>query len=166
VNLREDDLLDPLNRWIAQLFAPARVDNTVAELLASQQLGSSAGLREAAAKRLADAEARLRRHQAAIEAGVEPVALVEAINRAHAEKEAARAELAHTPAAQTLDEAEIYAMIDSLDDVGAALKAGKPESLTQLYQQLRLELRYEPDERAVFATVSPRVVSECVRGAT
>lgn len=99
VNLREDNLLDPLNRRIAKLFAPEHVDNTVAELLASQQLDTSVGLRETAAKRLADAEARLRRHQAAIEAGVEPVALVEAINRAHAEKEAARAELAHTPAA-------------------------------------------------------------------
>lgn len=57
-------------------------------------------------------------------------------------------------------------MIDPLDDVGAALKAGKPESLTRLYQQLRLELRYEPDERVVFTRVSPRVVSECVRGGT
>ena len=55
-------------------------------------------------------------------------------------------------------------MIDSLGNVGAALKNGRPERLSQLYQKLRLELRYKPGERAVDVTVSPRVVSECVRG--
>jgi hypothetical protein len=90
--------------------------------------------------------------------------VVEAVNEAQAQRAAAQAELAGTPELNLVPEAEVYAMIDSLGDVGAALKDRRPESLGQLYQKLRLELRYEPGERAVDVTASPRVVSECVRG--
>jgi hypothetical protein len=45
-----------------------------------------------------------------------------------------------------------------LGDVGAKLKAGKPERLAQLYADLRLELRYEKAEEAAYATAS----SACV----
>ena len=65
----------------------------VSALLASQ--GSAdprSGSRDAAEKRLADAEGRLRRFQAAIASGVDPMALVEPINEAQAQREAARNE--------------------------------------------------------------------------
>ncbi len=73
-----------------------------------------------AAKRLADAEPRLRRFQTAIAAGVDPAALVESINQAQAQRAAAHAELDNTPLPQMLTEAEIYAMIDYLGDVDSA----------------------------------------------
>jgi hypothetical protein len=57
-------------------------------------------------------------------------------------------------------------MIDSLGDVGAALADAQPESLSRLYQHLGIELRYEPHDRAVVMTASPRVVSARVRGGT
>lgn len=52
-----------------------------------------------------------------------------------------------------------YVMIDSLGGVGAVLSNSRPESLSRLYQDLRLELRYEPREHAVVVTASPRVVN-------
>jgi hypothetical protein len=55
----------------------------------------------------------------AIEAGVDPAALVEAINTAQAERAAVRAELDSAPAQRTLDRADVFAMVDSLGDVGA-----------------------------------------------
>ena len=70
----------------------------------------------------------------------------------------------HSGATRT--DGEVFAMIDSLGDVGAALSEARPESLSRLYRDLRLELRYEPAERAVVATVLPRVLSERVRGGT
>lgn len=167
VNLREADVLEPLNGWIGRLFDRDNVDRTVAALVASQEgMGRASDGREAVKKRLTDAEARLRRFQAAIETGVDPAAVVEAINEAQAQRTAARAELDGTPAPNALTEAEVYAMIDSLGDVDAVLSDAQPESLSRLYQALRLELRYEPDERAVVVTASPRVVNECVRGGT
>ena len=65
-----------------------------------------------------------------------------------------------------MSDAEIHAMIDSLGDVGAALTQAKPTSLSRLYQQLRLQLRYDPQGQAVLVTAQPRVDSARVRGGT
>lgn len=78
--------------------------------------------REGIKARLIKSEARLRRLQAAIEAGVDPAAVVEGIDEAQAERAAAKAELENTSVPDVLGDAEIYAMIDSLGDVGAALR--------------------------------------------
>jgi hypothetical protein len=129
VNLREDDVLEPLNSWIGHLFGRENVDQTVAALIASQrQTPAGSKDRDAMKKRLADAEARLRRYQDAIAAGVDPAALVEAINQAQAQRAAAQAELEGAPPPTDLTDAEVYAMIDSLGDVGAALTDARPES--------------------------------------
>ncbi|MCA1677394.1 MAG: hypothetical protein LC799_36195 [Actinobacteria bacterium] len=77
--------------------------------------------REAASKRLADAEGWLHRFQTAIAAGVDPAALVDAINQAQAQRAAAQAELDGAPAPNTLTEAHVHAMIDYLGNVGRAL---------------------------------------------
>ena len=61
------------------------------------------------------------RYQAAIAAGVDPAAMVEAINQAQAERRAAQAEIDSAPAAAVLAAADVHAMIESLGDVGAAL---------------------------------------------
>jgi hypothetical protein len=86
------------------------------------------------------------------------------INRAQAERAAAEAEVANLPTSTVITDAEIHAMIDSLGDVGAALSDAKPDSLSQLYQRLRLDLRYKPHENAVEVTSNLRVVSTGVRG--
>ncbi len=70
---------------------------------------------------LSNAEARLRRHQAAIEAGIDPAAIVDAINQAQAERAAARTKLDGRPAVQELTRQDVEAAIDSIGDIGAAL---------------------------------------------
>jgi hypothetical protein len=164
VNLREYDVLEPLNSWIGRLFDRHNVDRTVVALVASQADGAKSGEHDAAKKRLTEAEKRLKRFQDAIAAGVEPSGLVDAINEAQAQRTAAQAELEGAPAPAVVADAEVYAMIDSLGDVGAVLKDANPERLEQLYQALRLELRYQPHERVVDVQLAPRVVSACVRG--
>ncbi|OLF05307.1 hypothetical protein BU204_37230 [Actinophytocola xanthii] len=157
-------MVEPLNAWIGGLFGRDNIDRLVDKLVVSQESGQVDAAREVAKKRLADAEARLRRHQSAIEAGVDPAALVEVINTAQAERAAARAELDNAPAQRTLDRADVFAMVDSLGDVGARLGDAKPQSLIKLYSELRLDLRYEPEEQAVYVAASPRVVNVRVRG--
>jgi hypothetical protein len=165
VNLREDVVMPALHGWLCRVFDPDNVDETVTALVGSQEAQPGIG-REVVEKRLADAEARLRRHQAAIEAGVDPAAVVEAINAAQAERAAARVELEHRPATATFGRAEVYAMLDSLGDVSRALNSRRPERVAQVYRDLRLELRYDKEKETVDATVSPRVVNVCVRGGT
>ncbi|GLY71235.1 recombinase family protein [Amycolatopsis taiwanensis] len=140
VYLREDPLVEAVNGWLGRLFAQENVDQTVAELVASQEGGRTRPSgREAAKDRLDAAEAKLRRFQAAIEAGVDPAALVEAINEAQSQRAAARAELDNAPTPNTISDAEVYAMIDSLGDVAEALANPKRESLENLYAAVDLQ---------------------------
>lgn len=89
--LRESTIRDAVNGWLEGLFRPENVDRTVAALVASQEgAGRKQAGGEAAKMRLADAEARIRKFQAAIAAGVDPAALVDVINTAHAERVAAQ----------------------------------------------------------------------------
>ncbi|WP_236792389.1 recombinase family protein [Amycolatopsis sp. GM8] len=101
--------------WIGGLFARENVDRTVAALIASQPAtGGLADDRATAKHRLADAETRLRRPQAA-----------------------ARAELDNVPELTTATDAKVYAPIDSLGDVGTALAGPKPEKAASPYDLLR-----------------------------
>jgi len=54
-------------------------------------------------------------------------------NEAQAERAAARAQVEGAPAPNLFTDAEVYAMIDSLGDVDAALSGTKPDTLEGLY---------------------------------
>jgi hypothetical protein len=124
------------------------------------------GARDAVKKRLAHAEAKLRRLRAAIEAGVDPVALVKSINAAQARRAAAQAELDGTPAPMLVEAAEIYARIDSLGDVGAVVAQGEPQEVMDLYAALDLQIQFDYHAHAADVIIKPvrPVNSECVRG--
>lgn len=92
---------------------------------------------------------------AAIESGANSVALVDAINRAQEEREAARKELEQLPSGRTLDIAEVHAMVDYLGDVGAAMDRANPVEFQELYEALRLELVFDHEAKAVDVTVRP-----------
>jgi hypothetical protein len=113
----------------------------------------------AADKAVADADQRLRRLHAAIEAGVDPIALVKPINRAQEGLEVARFEQQRVPTAEALGQPDVEAMLDHIGDVGAALQRADPAKLEELYRSLGLEMTYRSE-----VTVQPRVVSERVRG--
>jgi hypothetical protein len=75
------------------------------------------------------------------------------MNQAQADKAAAQAEIdAASKQAKPPNVAEIYAMIDSLGDVGATLTDAKPTALTRLYKELNVSAVYQPGERAVDVT--------------
>ena len=120
--------------------------------------------REAGKRRLADAEQALSRFQAAIAAGVDPTALVEGINKAKAQRDAVRAELASQPKAFVLDAAEVHATVDSLGDVGAVIHKAEPDTLANLYRDLRLQVSYRHSAGGAEATATIGVGNECVRG--
>jgi hypothetical protein len=88
------------------------------------------------------------------------------INAAQAQRAAARAELDGAPAPNLLTDAEVYAMVDSLGDVGAALSDAEEESLADLYMAVDLQVRYEPEVNAadVGIRLGRRVNSAGVRG--
>ena len=138
--------------------------DTVRRMLDADAGKTATARGKAAARAVAEAEQRLRRLQSAIEAGVDPAALVEPINRAQQEVDAARAELQHNPTVQTLSRAEIDAMIDYLGDVGSAFNRAEPAHLEELYGSLCLEVIYEPGERIAQLSIRPRGVVNVSEG--
>ena len=107
---------------------------------------------------------KLLRHRAAIEAGVDPAALVEAINAAQADRAAARAALDSLADDPVLDLRQIDAMVDSLGDIAATIGQGEPSDQVNLYRAFGIRMRYEPRENLVLVQSEPRVVSARVRG--
>ncbi|HEU5474326.1 MAG TPA: recombinase zinc beta ribbon domain-containing protein [Actinophytocola sp.] len=167
IYLPERAVIRLVNAWLGELFDPANRDATVDRLLgaAAKQRGPM-GRREQVQHRVDKTETELRRLQDAIKAGANPAALVGAINQAHEQYEAALAELHALPADHTIDRAEIYARLDSLEDqIGSAFNDGDPAQLDALYEELRLEMIYHAKQRTVDVTIRPDGRdSERVRG--
>ncbi|MEU8633193.1 hypothetical protein AB0C38_13555 [Amycolatopsis sp. NPDC048633] len=146
VNLRKDVVVAPINEWLCQVFHPENRDETV-QLLTGSQDGRVDSRRAAAEKRMKDAEAKLRRHLAAIEADVDPVNFVEPTKRAQPERQAATEELKHLPDTQAPDVAEVYPMPDHLGNVERHLNSRSPERITQVYPDLGLQVFYDNKKR-------------------
>lgn len=85
----------------------------------------------------------------------DPAALVGPLNRVQAELEAARNAQRHVPSALAVSRADVHAMIDYVGDVGAALRGADPVKLHDLYAELRLEMVYDHDDRAVDIEIRP-----------
>jgi cell division protein FtsB len=163
VNLREDVVVGPISGWLASLFDRKHRENTIAALVEAQATDDTDTQRRMLRQRVTDAEARLARHLAAIEAGVDPQALVTAMNAAQADKAAAQAELKSLPKISRPTETEIRKLIDSLGDIRAVLAAGEPADKAQLYRALDLEVRYEHQQQLAIVGATLCGVSTGVR---
>jgi site-specific DNA recombinase len=87
VYLREEALIDPLDRWLLQAFSPARRDHTIAHL--AEQAATdlpAAAMPEIETSISAGYDAKLDRNRAALEAGADPAVVAGRI----AETQAAR----------------------------------------------------------------------------
>jgi hypothetical protein len=93
--------------------------------------------------------------QRAIEAGANLAALVDALNKAQQERQAARTDLNRIPVLPALSHADTAALIDDLGDVGQALNRADPAGLKDLYAALRLEMVYNADTKTVDVTIRP-----------
>lgn len=155
VYLPEHAVLSPVNEWIGTLFDPDHREQTIDQLLAADIDAGQDARQQQAKRRLDDAETRLRRLQAAIEAGADPAALVDAINRVQEERQAARVDLDQLPANRALSRAEVAALVNELGSIGPALDKADPAELEQLYAALGLEMVYDPRPKVVDVTLRP-----------
>jgi hypothetical protein len=155
VNLREDVVVGPIDRWLASLFDRDHREKTIAALTTAQDTDDTDLQRRTLRQRVTDAEARLARHLAAIEAGVDPQAIVTAMNTAQADKAAAQAELKSLPKINRLTDTEIRKLIESLGDIRAVLAAGDPADKAQLYRALALEVRYQHQQQLAIVGATP-----------
>ncbi|MGW5452326.1 recombinase family protein [Nocardia sp. NPDC003979] len=152
VNLRESHLIEPVDGWLATLFDESNLDSTVAALIEAQGDDGSDSRRQALHRRIEQAQTKIGRHLAAIEAGVDPQAVIGPLNSAQAEKTAAEGELNNLPREERLTHTELRRLIESLGDIRAILAASAPDRKVELYDAFELRVRFAYSEHR--ATVS------------
>lgn len=166
VNLRESYLIEPVDRWLATLFDRNNLDSTVAAFVEAQNDDGLDSRRHALRQRIGQAQTKIGRNLAAIEAGADPQAVVEALNSAQAEKAAAEAELKSLPGEGRLTETELRNLIESLGDIRAILAASAPDHKVELYDAFELQVRFANLEHRATVGASPFGVSTGVRRGT
>lgn len=157
VYVREDAVLPLLDERIAELFAPANLDDTVTLLMGAQAASEGDEARaEAARRKLEDCDHRLTKYRAALEAGADPVVVSGWLQEVQGERLAAERDLAACAPTDELDRAQVAAMLAEVGDVGAMLADADPALRAQVYSgMLGLRLTYMPDDRTVAYELAP-----------
>ena len=160
---REDRVVAALDTWLATLFDDDHIEETC-RLLAHVDDSPEDAARVVAARRLiADTDERLAKLTAAIEAGSPPDLLAPRMRQLSADRQRAHAELQATQPKPTWTPDEIRELVDGLGDIGAVLAQADRKHKAQLYDELGLELIFDPEKNRVsvgIAVPCTRSVSE------
>lgn len=163
--VREEHLVAAIDDWIAGLFDPDHIDDTVAALVAAQGTGVEDAARiDAARRRIADVDEKTARLVAAIEAGSPAEMMAGRFAELKAQRlEAEQILAAATPAApwtpETLREA-----VEAIGDVREPLAAADAAVKARLYEELGLSVTFWPATRRVRIEALPYVLRSCRRG--
>ncbi|GAB2722964.1 hypothetical protein [Kitasatospora kifunensis] len=178
VYLREKDILGPLDHWLAKIFAPHRIDDTIDLLATTGGLNPTAGHTpnaEQAKKTIKQCDAKLTTHRAALEAGADPVLVTGWITEAQATRARAEAELRAAQSARRAQPTrdDIASLVRANSDLVIILTRTEPAERADLYQKLGLVLTYDSGKQKVLVEMNlnqhlndPRGVSVGVRGGT
>lgn len=167
VYLREADLLPPLDRWIAKLFDPANLDTTCAQLVSLTISPANSDEIAKAHHTIRECDLALRRYRAALEQGANPETVGQWINGATAKPAAAKRrvhELRHDDEVATLTAIQVRELVRQVGAIVDAFAAAEPAERAGLYQQLGIQLVYQPTQQLVLATADLSRHSEGVGG--
>ncbi|HUL27109.1 MAG TPA: hypothetical protein VLW44_15225 [Streptosporangiaceae bacterium] len=170
VTLRQDAVLDRLDTWLAQKFAPRNLPTTIDELATSATIDMSHDRRHDVAAKIAECDRRLTQYRAALDAGGDPTIVACWITETEAQR--AKYQALKRPAAprQTMSRQEIATIVNVLADLLGVLRDADPADKAEIYVRLGLKLTYQPGNRTVRAEArldgSPHWHFESVRGGT
>ncbi|WP_407659357.1 hypothetical protein [Jiangella rhizosphaerae] len=166
IYLAERDVLPRLDDWLAQAFAPTRLETTIDQLYEAQD--DQPSTTDDADAVLADCDAKLARYRQALEAGADPALVATWTADVQARKAAALARKRSRRRQQRMTRAEIETLVDALGNLHTVLSAADPNDKAEIYRQLNLRLTYRPEKRLVRAetTLHPGAwgSGECPRG--
>jgi site-specific DNA recombinase len=160
VYLREADVLPAIDTWLAVIFAPHRLTQTIRDLETAQAahdgLGAAATEEDTQAV-IAGCDVRLARYQAALDAGADPQTVAGWTRQVKAERAAALARDAtqarHKPA-RRLTEDDIRALITALGDLRDVIRDAEPAEKAATYDQLGLRVTLKPGQDRIRAEVT------------
>jgi site-specific DNA recombinase len=167
VYLREDQLLPSLDHWLGQIFRPDALPRTARELEEAQDAAVIDAAVEQARREIADCDAKLRQHRAALEAGADPAIVTGWMAETQARRTAAETRMRPGPQRQRISREEIIRRLTAMRDVTNALTGAAPADKVTMYGQLGLSLTYHPEAKRVNVTARPMsdmYVRKCPRG--
>jgi len=167
--VKESTIMPTLDGWLAQLFDPKHLSATVeAMVVAGGPDDASEAAAEAARRKLADCDDRLRKYRAALDSGADPVVVAGWMAEVQGERLRADAELASHGASQPLTRADIRRLVLSLGDMAKVLANADPEDKMAVYAELGISIVYHPEQRLLVAEARPAgaCTTACVGGGT
>jgi site-specific DNA recombinase len=102
---------------------------------------------DAAQREIAECDAKLRQHRAALEAGADPVLVTSWMNETQARRAVAEARLRKPAARRRMTRDEITSLVTALGDVMRVLRGADPADKAEVYSRLGLTLTYHPGTR-------------------
>ena len=146
-------MLPQLDEWLSRKFDPIALTSTARELEAAQP--DEPRPDEAAQREIAECDAKLRQHRAALEAGADPVLVTSWMNETQAKRAAAEARLRKPTGRRRMTRDEITSLVKAIGDVMQVLKDADPADKAEIYGQLGLTLTYHPNGKRVVAEARP-----------
>ncbi|GAA3381604.1 recombinase family protein [Cryptosporangium minutisporangium] len=167
VYLREDVLAGPVDEWLTQAFAPAKLTETLTAMSEAEDSTDDTAL-AAAKETIQSCGQRLQRYRAALEAGTDPALIQQWTAEVQAERVQAEAKIRELTGRQRMTTEEINALVNALGGIRRVLIDADPIDRAQVYRSLNLDLTYHPGRRTVTAEARPEghVLMGCVRGGT
>lgn len=157
VYLREDVVVRPLDKWLAEALSEEAAERSAQELATNRHSAELAAREKAAKRSLADADRKIARLEQALEDGLPMSTFVRLARKHEIARDAAKAELTriskHQP--EGLSPEEFKAALEHARGLAAALAGATDTQRQQLYEALGLEIEYDPSEKVVHASISP-----------
>jgi DNA invertase Pin-like site-specific DNA recombinase len=162
VYIREDAVVGQLDRWLAGLFAPGRIETTVEALVGAQESGAAESEAIAAARRQVDECDRvLSQHRAALEAGADPTIVARWMKETQHKRTAAERFLERAPVeTMPLDRRKVMELVSVAGNMVALLGQTDRDRKARIYSGLGIRLEYAHDRREVVVSY-PTLGAEC-----
>ncbi len=160
VYLREEQIVGPIDSWLARVFHRDHIEHTLT-MLEQSQADNSAAVASATALResLTDYDRKLNYYRAALEAGTDPQLIAGWTRQVQAERDAAAGQLLATEAAAearpTLNRNEIHELVNAFGGLIKILHAADPHDKLEVYRELGLKMTYNDETRVVVTEVQP-----------
>ncbi|GEM31093.1 putative recombinase [Nocardia neocaledoniensis NBRC 108232] len=159
VYLREDQLIGPLDAWLAQTFHPDHIEDTLTALQAAPPDHSTET--DSIEQLIKTFDRKLDRYREALDAGADPATVAAWTQETQAQRREAVARLSvlnnSTGLKPDLSRENIRTLVDSLGGMLQVLRHADADDKNTVYRQLGLKLTYRDETRVVIAEATPPV---------
>jgi hypothetical protein len=138
------------------VFARRHLRETVDQMVAGQHDVTDNAAAEAANAQIEDANLKMARYRAALDAGGDPEEIGKWIAEAKAQRLRAEAERRQATSRTALTRQQVQELIEQCADIAADLRDADPADMASTYRKLGLRLTYHPERQLVRAAACPQ----------